>query len=251
MEREVAVIIPARYGSKRLPGKPLIYLAGRPLILHVVERAREIPAVDRIIVATDDDRIVRVVSEAGYEAMMTPDNLASGSDRVGWVAKKISSEIIVNLQGDEPLIDAVSINNAIDVLKQDQSVHVSTLGCLLRKETTWKDPNVVKVITDDNNFALFFSRLPVPYFREGRFTPLPVLFQHLGIYVYRRALLLKFIEWDSSPLENAEKLEQLRILARGYKIKVVPTGRPSFGVDTPNDIQKVEEMLKEIGQSIE
>lgn len=251
MKDKVTVIVPARYGSTRLPGKPLIHVAGRPLILHVLQRAREIPDVDRIVVATDDERIVRTVSDAGYEAVMTPKNLQSGSDRVGWVAKKLPSDIVVNLQGDEPLIDTDAVKKAIDVVKEDGHVSVSTLGFTLRLETTWKNPNVVKVITDENNFALYFSRLPIPYFRDGRFIPLPVLYQHLGVYVYRREQLLQFITWKPSLLENAEKLEQLRILSRGYKIKVVSAAATSPGVDTANDIETVEKILKERGLLLE
>jgi 3-deoxy-manno-octulosonate cytidylyltransferase (CMP-KDO synthetase) len=251
MKDEVTVVIPARYGSTRLPGKPLIHVAGCPLILHVLQRAREIPDVDRIIVATDDERIVRAVSDAGYEAVMTPENMPSGSDRVGWVAKKLTSDIVVNLQGDEPLIDTNAVKKAIEVVKQDGQIPVSTLGFPIRLETTWKNPNVVKVITDENNFALYFSRLPIPYFRDGRFIPLPILYQHLGVYVYRRKQLLQFITWESSPLENAEKLEQLRILSRGYKIKVIPAVAASPGVDTAHDIETVEKILKERGWLLE
>jgi len=243
----VFVIIPARYGSKRLPGKPLISLVGRPLILHVLERAKEIQGVDRVIVATDDERIVQAVEQAGEEAIMTPESLVSGSDRVGWVAKNQNCDIVVNLQGDEPLIDALAVQQAIDTLKSDRNLQVATLGYPLSKRKAWQDQNIVKVITDEYQNALYFSRQPIPFFRDGNFLPFPGLFQHLGVYVYRRNFLLKFLEWEKSYLEEVEKLEQLRIMYKGYKIRVVPTQSPSFGVDTPDDLVKVEEMLKQKG----
>lgn len=241
------MVIPSRYGSIRLPGKPLIQLAGRPLILHVLKRAKEIAGVDRVIVATDDERIVKAIEQEGEEAMMTPTDLKTGSDRVGWVIKNLECDIVVNLQGDEPLIDTAAVQQAIEALKLDNELHVATLGCPLQSKKTWRDPNVVKIITDEKHNALYFSRESIPYFRNGKFEYLDGLYQHLGVYIFKREFLLKFLEWKSSPLELAEKLEQLRILAKGYKIKVIPTKSPSFGVDTQDDIEKVEEMLKKKG----
>lgn len=243
----IVVIIPARFGSTRFPGKPLIYLRGKPLILHVWERAKEISGVDRVIVATDDERIYRVVHDAGGEVEMTPVDLPSGSDRVGYVAKRVKAEIIVNLQGDEPLIDTKAIENAISVLSSSRQLKVATLGYPLEKEEVWKDSNIVKVVTDEKNDALYFSRHPIPYYRDASFTPLHCLFQHLGVYVYRKKFLLQFLRWNPSSLEKTEKLEQLRILSKGHKIRVIPTHFPSFGVDTPQDVIRVEEMLKNRG----
>jgi 3-deoxy-manno-octulosonate cytidylyltransferase (CMP-KDO synthetase) len=240
---QVVVIIPARYGSKRFPGKPLIKLAGQPLIVHVWQRAREIPGIDRVIVATDDDRIFKVIGQTGGEAVMTPVDLPSGSDRVGWVASSLDCEIIVNLQGDEPLIDTRAVAQAVKALQLNPHLNVATLGFPLEKEKVWKDPNVVKVLTDENNDALYFSRLPIPFFRDLDFSPTPGLFQHLGVYIYRKKFLMEFLNWSPSPLEKAEKLEQLRILSKGFKIKIIPTSSPSFGVDTPDDVSRVEEML--------
>jgi len=248
---KVAVIIPARYGSKRFPGKPLIKLAGQPLIIHVWQRAREIPGIDRVIVATDDDRIYKVLEQAGAEAVMTPEDLPSGSDRVGWVASSLDCEIIVNLQGDEPLIDSQAVAQAVDALRLDPHLKVATLGFPLEKEKMWKDSNVVKVLTDENNNALYFSRLPIPYFRDLPFFPVPGLFQHLGVYIYRKNFLMEFLSWSPSELEKAEKLEQLRILSKGFKIRIIPTAAPSFGVDTPEDVLRVEEMLKGKGTRID
>ncbi|RQW02290.1 MAG: 3-deoxy-manno-octulosonate cytidylyltransferase [Calditrichaeota bacterium] len=247
MNDDVAVIIPARYGSKRLPGKPLISLAGKPLVLHVLDRAREIPSVSRVIVATDDERIMQAVLDAGEEAMMTPNTLPSGSDRVGWIAKRISAGIVVNLQGDEPLIDTAAVHHAIEVLQQEKDVSVSSLGYPLKDKKIWQDTNVVKVLTDENDFALYFSRQPIPFFRDGHFKPLPNLFRHLGVYIFRRDMLLKYVEWNPSELEKVEKLEQLRILQKGYKIKIVTSQIPSFGVDTPQDAEMVARLIEQKG----
>jgi len=243
-EKKVYVVIPSRYGSGRLPGKPLIILAGRPLILHVLDRAKEIKGVDRVIVATDDERIAKAVKQDGEEAIMTPEDLKTGSDRVGWVIKNLNCDIVINLQGDEPLIDTVAIQNAIEALKLDNDLQVTTLGFPLKSKKVWRNPNVVKIVTDENQNALYFSRESIPFFRNGKFQYLDGLYQHLGVYIFRREFLLKFLEWESSPFEIAEKLEQLRILAKGYKIRVIKTDSPSFGVDTPDDIAKVEELLK-------
>ena len=247
MKEKVTVIIPARYGSKRLPGKPLIMLANKPLVLHVVDRAREISAVDKVIVATDDERILKAVQQEGETAVMTPENLKSGTDRVGWVARELDSDIIVNLQGDEPLIEAEAVETAIQTLVEDKTVSVATLGYPITKEKVWQDPNVVKVITDDDYRALYFSRHPIPYFRNSTFKPLPYLFQHLGVYIFRRDFLLSYITWDRSPLEDAEKLEQLRILSKGHSIKIIQSRHASFGVDSPEDVERVALMLKQKG----
>ncbi|MEJ2634595.1 MAG: 3-deoxy-manno-octulosonate cytidylyltransferase [Calditrichia bacterium] len=242
---EVAVIIPARYGSTRFPGKPLTPVGGRPLILHVLDRAREISSAAKILVATDDQRIADVVRKEGGEVAMTPSELASGSDRVGWVARNLHAKIIVNLQGDEPLIDTRGIRKAMEYLEQNASVNVSTLGYPLDDEAKWKNPNVVKVLTNLDNKALYFSRSPVPNFRESRFHKMPGLFQHLGVYVYRREFLLNFLELEPAPFETAEKLEQLRILHYGYHIQVIQANFPSAGIDSPEDVEKVEQLLKE------
>jgi 3-deoxy-manno-octulosonate cytidylyltransferase (CMP-KDO synthetase) len=243
-------IIPARYGSTRLPGKPLLSLAGRPLILHVLDRAKQIKSMSRIIVATDDDRIINAVRENDGEAIMTPKELASGSDRVGWVARNIDCDIVVNLQGDEPLIDTIAIDRAIMVLKDDPNQMVATLGYPIKKESMWKNINVVKVIVDRNFDALYFSRQPIPFFRDGKFKILPRLYQHLGVYIFRKKFLLEYLEWEPSLFEQTEKLEQLRIIDRGYKIKVIETDSPSFGVDTSEDLNRVEQMLKQKGYKI-
>ncbi len=241
----VVTVIPARYGSQRFPGKPLTMIAGKPLIIWVWERAMSIPEVNRVIVATDDERIVNTVTDLGGEAIMTPSDLASGSDRVGWVAKNIDCDILVNLQGDEPFIDTKAVGKAIRMLTESPALNVATIGFHLKTEKLWRNPNVVKVLTDDNANALYFSRQPIPYYRDSKFKELPNLFQHLGVYIYKRDFLLNFLNWKPSTLEKVEQLEQLRVLQRGFKMGVVPASFSSPGIDTPEDIRKVETLLKE------
>jgi 3-deoxy-manno-octulosonate cytidylyltransferase (CMP-KDO synthetase) len=212
-----------------------------------VDRAKEIKSVNRVLVATDDDRILEAVMDYGGEAVMTPTELASGSDRVGWVARNLSCEIVVNLQGDEPLIDTLAIDRAISVLKNDKRQMVATLGYPIKKENLWKNVNVVKVIADENYQAIYFSRQPIPYFRDGKFKILPRLYQHLGVYIFRRSFLMEYLDWKPSIFEQAEKLEQLRILDRGYNINIIETDIPSFGVDTSEDLLRIEQMLKQKG----
>lgn len=240
----IAVIIPSRYASTRLPGKPLVPLGGQPLILQVLNRARQIPDAGRIIVATDDRRIARVVEQANGEAVITPANLPSGSDRVGWVARNLNYDIVINLQGDEPFIDVEAIRSAATVLEENSQLQVATLGYPLSDEKLWNDPNVVKVLTDKQQRALYFSRQPIPCFRDHQFHPINGLYQHIGVYLYRREFLLEFLSWEPSPLEQAEKLEQLRILYHGYDIYVGRAGFPSIGVDTPEDLKKVNQLLE-------
>ncbi len=243
MKHAVWVIIPARYGSRRFPGKPLVPLLGKPLIVHVLERARQISRRDRIIVATDHEEIARVVREAGGEAVMTPSDLSSGSDRVGWVVRQSPAEIVVNLQGDEPLVDVKAIDRAIEFLQKNPEVPVATLGCKMRNETDWTNPHVVKVLTDLRGRALYFSRTPIPFFRDASFRPLPRLYQHIGVYIFRKDFLVQYLEWEPTDWEKAEQLEQLRILEHGYPIQVLESALPTLGVDTREDLEKVTAIL--------
>jgi len=242
--KNVVIIIPARYASSRLPGKPLISIAGVPLIVRVYQRARQIRKATEVLVATDDERIAEVVRQHGGQAVQTPEDLPSGTDRVGWVARKMESEIVVNLQGDEPVVDVQAIDAAIEYMLKHPDTPVATLGFPLRDKTLWRDEHVVKVLTNQDHQALYFSRSPIPFFRDEPFRPVPVLFQHLGVYLFRRDFLLNYLEWEPSPLEQAEKLEQLRILHHGYPIRVFPAAYPSVGVDTADDVRKVEQLLE-------
>jgi 3-deoxy-manno-octulosonate cytidylyltransferase (CMP-KDO synthetase) len=187
---------------------------------------------------------VEVVEKEGAEAMLTPSELPSGSDRVAWVAQNIKCRIIVNIQGDEPLIDTAGIEKAVEILSNDINLDIVTLGFPLTKKALWMDPNVVKVLTDEKNFALYFTRQAIPFFRDGSFRPLPGLYHHLGVYLYRRQTLLELQKWEVSPLEAAERLEQLRFLFKGLKVKVIEARFPSYGVDVLDDVSSVEKILK-------
>ncbi len=250
-DTEIAVIIPARYNSSRLPGKPLALIAGQALILHVVERARMIRSASKIIVATDDRRIAEQVESAGGQAVMTPADLHSGSDRVGWVARDLTSDIIVNLQGDEPLVDVKAIENALHALQNNSDLQVATLGYPVQEMEDWNNPNIVKVLTNQLGNALYFSRRPIPFFRDEEFKPIPNLFYHIGVYLYRREFLLKYLSWKPTVLERVEKLEQLRILENGYSMKVVPANYRSIGVDTPEDLGKMNTEFLKMRENLE
>lgn len=241
----ITAIIPARYGATRLPGKPLLDIAGKPMIQHVYERAQEAELVNRVIVATDDERIFDAVKGFGGEAVMTSDAHKSGTDRLAEVASPLESEIIVNVQGDEPLIDPAMIDEAIRPLMEDSAIVMGSLKAVIRDEDELNNPNIVKVVVDRNDFALYFSRYPIPYFRDA--APLSLLkghFKHIGLYVYRRDFLLKYAGMSQTPLEEAEKLEQLRALENGYRIKVPTTSLQSVGVDTKEDLERVRRLLK-------
>ena len=241
----ITAIIPARYASTRLPGKPLLDIAGKPMIQHVYERAREAVLVNRVIVATDDGRILDAVKRFGGEVVMTSDAHKSGTDRLAEVAAALESDIIVNVQGDEPLIEPAMIDEAIRPLMEDVSIVMGSLKAEIRDEAELNNPNIVKVVVDRNDFALYFSRYPIPYFRDA--SPLSLLtghFKHIGLYVYQRGFLLEYSGMPQTPLEEAEKLEQLRALENGYRIKVPTTRLQSVGVDTEEDLEKVRRILE-------
>jgi len=246
------IIIPARYGSTRFPGKLLSALAGRPVIQHVHERAMTASLAECVIVATDSDRILRVVEGFGGTAVMTSPEHPSGTDRIAEVARGTDYDIIVNVQGDEPLIRGEMIDTVISLL-EDSRADIGTLVKRIEDPDEVFDPNVVKAVFDRDGFALYFSRAPVPFYREefsGSRHPRPVtwnleLYKHLGIYSYRRDVLLRLTELPQSALEKAEKLEQLRALENGYKIKVGITRHETIGVDTREDVERVELWLRE------
>lgn len=258
---QATAIIPARYHSTRLPGKPLLPIADQPMILHVMRRASAASSVARAIVATDDERIFRVVHEAGYEAMMTSLDHASGSDRLAEVAAALedikSTEIVVNVQGDEPLISPRTIERAINELANDDEAQVITTCERITNAGDAANPDVVKVVMDERGRALYFSRAPVPYPRdavrahgslaralERDEACLAQFRKHTGLYVYRRRFLLEYARWPPSPLEQLESLEQLRILERGFCIRVIETNDSSIGVDTMEDYERVRAMIE-------
>jgi 3-deoxy-manno-octulosonate cytidylyltransferase (CMP-KDO synthetase) len=239
----VLAVIPARWGSTRFPGKPLALIDGRPmveLVYRQVERARR---VDRILVATDDFRIRGSVEGFGGEAMLTSTAHASGSDRVAEVARQVDCEVVVNVQGDEPLVAPEEVDAAIQPLLDDPTLEVTTLAAPIASSEALQDPHVVKVVTDTIGNALYFSRAPIPYPLAGGETDTPAL-RHVGLYAYRRAFLLEFSTWQPTPLERRERLEQLRVLEHGRRIRVVFVASACPGVDTPEDLKRVESLLQ-------
>ena len=240
---EIVGVIPARFASTRLPGKALLSETGRPLILHVVEAARRANSLQRIIVATDDARIADAVSAFGGEVMMTRADHPTGTDRVAEVAARLErARIIVNLQGDEPEISGQALDLSVALLENDREAPMATLATPIRDEAIYRDPACVKVVCNRRGRALYFSRSPIPCHRDGlpdppTATP-PLAYLHLGLYAYRREFLLELGSLPLSPLEAAEKLEQLRVLDSGYPIAVGLIDEPSVGIDTPDDYQR-------------
>lgn len=240
---QVLGVIPARYQSSRLEGKPLADIHGRPMIQHVYERAREARCLDRVVVATDDQRIFDAVRGFGGEAMMTSASHRSGTDRVAEVARSGEADVIVNVQGDEPMLDPQMIEEIVAPFRQGVGAGLVTLKRETRDEAVWADPGVVKVVTDLEGWALYFSRSLVPYRRNQ--TPRSRVFEHIGLYAYSRECLGRLSQLTPTPLEETESLEQLRALENGIRIYVVETecGRHSVAVDTPADLEQVRRLL--------
>lgn len=238
------VVLPARYGSTRFPGKPLAEIAGRPLIEWVYRRARDIQGAEEIVVATDDRRIADAVESFGGRFVMTDAGHATGTDRVAEVAYKRDIPYIVNLQGDEPVFDPKTVEKMVDVLASSPESDMTTACHPVESEEEFNDPNVVKVVFDAGGRALYFSRSPVP---SGALrTEHAIAHRHVGIYAYKKESLLRFTSYEPTPLECAERLEQLRALEHGMVIRVVVTGQPTLGVDVPDDVKKVEKVLDKI-----
>ena len=241
--KRVVAIIPARYGSQRFPGKPLARIGGKPMIVHVMERTASARLVDGVLVATDDERIAAAVRASGGDSVLTPGNIRSGSDRIALAAGALQgTELIVNVQGDEPMIPPAMIDEAIQPLLDDPSIEAGTLVRRLRSAAEFSNPNVTKALLDRSGRCLYFSRAAVPYGRETApeeiITKFPV-FAHVGLYVFRREFLLAFAAMMQTPLEIAEQLEQLRILEYGHTLRAVVTERDSIAVDTPADLERV------------
>ncbi len=234
-------IIPARFASTRLMGKPLADIGGKPMIQRTYESSLSSKLLHKVVIAVDDEKILDVAKRFGAEAYMTPKDMQSGSDRIAFVAKKLKADIIVNIQGDEPFIQGKMIDQAIEPLLFDRDVEVSTLVKKIDKVEDLKSSSIPKVVFDYNNFALYFSRSPIPFVREAKSNLDKVnsgdIYKHIGLYVYRKNSLLKFTELKPTDLENIEKLEQLRMLENGMRIKVVVTEFESFSVDTPKDLE--------------
>ena len=241
---KVLVVIPARYGSTRFPGKALADLAGRPLIVRVAEAAEGIALADAVVVATDDERIAEAVFSAGFACEMTGDH-PTGTDRIGEVAARHDADIILNLQGDEPLIDPAVVDRLITVIAEDPQVDIATCGHRFAAGDSWADPNQVKVVRDVAGRALYFSRAPIPgTFPGAEHEAHARALRHVGIYAFRRRALERFLELDRTPLEETEGLEQLRALENGMRIRVIEIADAPVGVDTPEDLERVRTLWR-------
>lgn len=245
----VVGIIPARFTSTRLMGKPLADIGGKPMIQHTYESALKSKLLNKVIVAVDDLKVAEVVRSFGGEAMITPKEISTGSDRIAYVAKTLpKAKIIVNIQGDEPFIEGEMIDQAIEPMIFDRTVYITTLAKRINSVEELKSSAVVKVVFDYNNYAMYFSRSPIPFVRDAKTNferlQLGEIYKHIGLYVYKRDALLKFTTLESTDLERTEKLEQLRMLENGLKIKIVVTEHESFSVDTPDDLKRIRAWYK-------
>jgi len=241
----ITAFIPSRYGSTRFPAKPLALIDGKPMIRHVYQCAVSCPDISEVYVVTDDERISRCVEDFGGKAVITRKDHQSGTDRIAEAVQKLGlkdDDLVVNVQGDQPLFDSSVISIMVAPLVKDADIPMSTLMYRLTDEDEIRNINIVKVATDNEGFALYFSRSIIPFYRG--LTSDNAYYKHLGFYAYRKGFLLKFTGLPPSRLEAAEKLEQLRALEYGYRIKVLETVHDSVEVDSPEDIQKVERMLK-------
>lgn len=251
----VVAIIPARYGSTRLPGKPLADIGGKPMIQHVYESTSKAPGLERVLVATDDRRIEQTVKSFGGEVVMTSSRHTSGTDRLAEVARKIKADWLVNVQGDLPFVHAETIARAVGPMRRNPAVPMGTVCTPIYDAEEWRNPNIVKVLTDRAGFALYFSRAPIPYVRQGTLQPFGTQkrvragrrlwgYRHLGLYVYKRDFLLRFARLRPTALERVESLEQLRALENGYRIYVAEVDERSIEVDTPADLKKAARYVK-------
>jgi 3-deoxy-manno-octulosonate cytidylyltransferase (CMP-KDO synthetase) len=242
-DARVVVVIPARYGSTRLPGKPLVTLAGKPMIQRVYERVKLARRVDRIIVATDDERIVKAVEAFGGEARMTRADHRTGTERVAEVAAHEAGEVFVNVQGDEPLLDPVAVDAAVNSLLEEPAASISTVATPIRAPADIMDPNVVKTVLDFDGNALYFSRAPIPWVRDIASKIQVRHLKHLGLYVFQRDALLEYPTLPQGELERIEQLEQLRWMEYGWKIRVAEVEHDAISVDVPEDVARVEKLL--------
>lgn len=238
---KVLCIIPARYASTRLPGKPLADIDGKPMICRVYERARQARLPYEVLVATDSEAVLEAVERGGGKAVLTAKDHATGTDRLAEVARaRAEADVIVNVQGDEPLIDPAVIDRLAAAFEEDPALQMATLKTRMTEEAEMQNPNNVKVATDQSGYALYFSRSLLPYPRNAG----AAVYKHIGVYAYRRAFLLQYAAMEPTPLEQAESLEQLRALENGYKIKVLETDATFVGVDTPEDLAKVNAIYR-------
>jgi 3-deoxy-manno-octulosonate cytidylyltransferase (CMP-KDO synthetase) len=246
MAAEIVGVIPARFSSTRLPGKALVDIEGVPMVVRVWRRTAGARAFSRVVVATDDERIASAVAAAGGEAMMTSPAHQSGTDRIAEVAARVLAGIYVNVQGDLPFIDPADLDALAAPMSADANTAMATLATPIADAAEWHNPNVVKVVCDERGDALYFSRAPIPWPREGTVPPAEAL-RHIGVYAYRRDFLLRFAELRPGVLEALEKLEQLRALERGFRIRVVASVAPSLEVDTAEDLTRARTYARQHG----
>ncbi len=240
---KVVIVIPARYGSTRLPGKPLVSLAGKPMIQRVYERAKMAQRAHQVIVATDDERIVKAVAGFGGEARMTRAEHRTGTERVAEVAAHVTGDVFVNVQGDEPLLDPAAVDATIHALLEEPAAAISTVATPIKRPTDIMDPNVVKTVLDFDGNALYFSRAPIPWVRDTA-NKFPVRhLKHLGLYVFQREALLEYPTLPQGEAERIEQLEQLRWMENGWKIRVAEVEHDAVSVDVPDDVARVEKLL--------
>jgi 3-deoxy-manno-octulosonate cytidylyltransferase (CMP-KDO synthetase) len=241
---KVVAVIPARYGSTRLPGKPLVSLAGQPMIRRVYDRAKSAKSVHEVIVATDDDRIIQAVKSFGGEVRMTRPDHRTGTERVAEVAAHVEGDVFVNVQGDEPLLDPAAVDTAVEALLDDEQATVATVATPIKKPADIMDPNVVKVVLDFDDYALYFSRAPIPWVRDTKTDLVVRHWKHLGLYVFRRDALLEYPTLPQGELEKIEQLEQLRWMENGTRIRVAEVEHDAVSVDVPEDVARVEKLLQ-------
>jgi 3-deoxy-manno-octulosonate cytidylyltransferase (CMP-KDO synthetase) len=233
----VIAVIPARFGSTRLPGKALADIAGVPMIVRVWRQTRKASLLQRVLIATDDERIASAVSDAGGEIEMTASSHASGTDRIAEVARRVPADIYVNVQGDQPFVSPEDIDAVVKIMVAEPALSMATLGTPIIDFEEWRNPNKVKIVCNDQGYALYFSRSPIPFLRDGSGVPRGAL-RHVAVYGYRRDFLLSFGALAPGRLEQTEKLEQLRAMEHGYQIRVVGSVTPSLEVDTPEDLAR-------------
>jgi 3-deoxy-manno-octulosonate cytidylyltransferase (CMP-KDO synthetase) len=247
-----AIVMPARFGSSRFPGKPLALIRGRPLIEWVYRRAREVPGAARVVVATDHETIAEAIRRIGGEVIMTSPNCRTGTERVAEAAGTLGCDPIVNLQGDEPVFPPQLVSDMVELIRADPGIDIVTAAHPVFADEEMQNPNAVKVVTDAEGLALYFSRSPIPHRREALRSTAPESaspaaaprgYRHIGIYVFRAASLFRFAELPPTRLELSEGLEQLRAIEHGMRIRVVKTPQPTVGVDVLDDVKKIEKAL--------
>jgi 3-deoxy-manno-octulosonate cytidylyltransferase (CMP-KDO synthetase) len=241
---DVIGVIPARYESSRFPGKVLANISGQTMLQWIWEGAKKAHLLQDLIIATDDERVIRAIETFGGKAVLTSKDHLSGTDRICEIVNPLDVKIVINIQGDEPLVEPDMIDDLASLLIEDPSIQIATLKHRIEDSAELNDPNIVKVVTDKDGFALYFSRSFIPYFSEPQRTTHNV-YKHIGMYAYTKDFLFTFANLLPSSLEKAESLEQLRVLEHGYKIKVIETRHDSISVDTPRDLEKVKEKLTE------